>query len=795
MTCVSGLVLLLALGCEHDLDLPRPGDSGADAPAAHDLRGEDLAADRLDAGGPDLHEQDLPMVDLPLADLSQAEMYVTKCPNNVLDPGEQCDGTKLNNKTCTDHGFYSGTLACTNKCVFDTSGCTNCGNDKVDTGEKCDGKDLNNQTCVTLKFDAGTLACAKGCTFDTSGCKMYKCGDGVIQPGEACDGVKLGGKTCISTGFEGGVLACAKDCKVLDTSGCYKCGDNKKNSTEQCDGTDLDNKSCISLGYYGGTLACTTGCKLNSKGCTNCGDGKVSIDEQCDGTKLNGKTCSSQGFHAGTLACKSDCKLDTSGCHNCGNGKLDSGEACDGVALGGKTCAGEGLSGGTLACKSSCLLDTSACSWLVAAGAKYEDCGRGIAVDPKGNTFVIGEFRGQVAFGGKTLLSQGMVDTFVAKLDPSGTFSWIAQAGGGSANTTGRSLALDSAGNIFAVGNFYGSTSFGSKSFNSSGAGWGFVTRLDSSGKFSWVNVITGSGHHGANDITVDSADQILVVGNFYGTATFLKQVLVPTGLEDTFVAKLDGSGKLIWIEQAGGTNRDYGSSIAVDGAGNSTIGGVFGDKPSFGSHVVKSNGQEDVYTARLNKLGKFQWATAAGGTGRDGGAYVALDGSGSSYLTGRFFATVDFGTVTLTSKGNEDLFVARLDSTGKFAWAVSAGGTGGTTASSIALNKQGHLLVTGATSGTATFGATTLTAAAPSDVFVARLDTSGKFLGATLGGLTSSSTYGHGHDITTDSAGNTYVTGAFTGQMTRGATTVTSAVGSPAKSDLFVWKLAKGKP
>jgi hypothetical protein len=52
---------------------------------------------------------------------------ITNCGDGVVDEGEECDGSNLNGKDCTDFGFTSGTLKCTN-CTFDTSDCITGGN-------------------------------------------------------------------------------------------------------------------------------------------------------------------------------------------------------------------------------------------------------------------------------------------------------------------------------------------------------------------------------------------------------------------------------------------------------------------------------------------------------------------------------------------------------------------------------------------------------------------------------------------------------------------------------------------
>ena len=81
------------------------------------------------------------------------------------------------------------------------------------------------------------------------------------------------------------------------------------------------------------------------------------------------------------------------------------------------------------------------------------------------------------------------------------------------------------------------------------------------------------------------------------------------------------------------------------------------------------------------------------------------------------------------------------------------------------------------------------------SDAFVARLNSSGKFLGAALGGLTSSSKYASGHEVATDAKGNVYVTGAFSGELVQGGTKLKSTVGSLTNHDAFLWKLLSGTP
>ena len=61
-----------------------------------------------------------------------------------------------------------------------------------------------------------------------------------------------------------------------------------------------------------------------------------------------------------------------------------------------------------------------------------------------------------------------------------------------------------------------------------------------------------------------------------------------------------------------------------------------------------------------------FAWANRAGGTAIDYGRDIAVDGNGNSYITGSFQGSATFGSTTLTSSGNSDVFIAKYDAVGQ---------------------------------------------------------------------------------------------------------------------------------
>jgi hypothetical protein len=69
-----------------------------------------------------------------------------------------------------------------------------------------------------------------------------------------------------------------------------------------------------------------------------------------------------------------------------------------------------------------------------------------------------------------------------------------------------------------------------------------------------------------------------------------------------------------------------------------------------------------------------FSWAKSAGGSGGDYGQSIAVDADGNSYVSGYFEGTAIFGGTTLTSSGGTDIFIAKMNAVGNWQWVKQAG-------------------------------------------------------------------------------------------------------------------------
>lgn len=188
----------------------------------------------------------------------------------------------------------------------------------------------------------------------------------------------------------------------------------------------------------------------------------------------------------------------------------------------------------------------------VRMGGSGSDQGNGIDVDSAGNVYVTGSFNGSNADFDPgpdvfTLVSNGVQDAFVTKLDAAMALVWARQFGGAGTDI-GNGIAVDGAGNVYATGRFSGTVDFdpGSGTFNlvSAGGNEVFVSKLDSQGHFVLAKQLGGTSNDAGLGIATDgTVGHVYVTGSFEGTADFDPgsgtHNLVSAGSLDAFVWKL----------------------------------------------------------------------------------------------------------------------------------------------------------------------------------------------------------------------------------------------------------------
>ncbi len=403
--------------------------------------------------------------------------------------------------------------------------------------------------------------------------------------------------------------------------------------------------------------------------------------------------------------------------------------------------------------------------------------------------------------------------TCVVVMQPRVTIAWtptspqvLVSVFRGTSSDFGWSVALDSAGNIYTTGYFAGTADFdpgaGTANLTSVGENDVYVSKLDASGNYVWAKQFGGTSSDEGFEVALDSAGNIYTTGYFAGTADFDPGAgtanLISDGGTDVFVSKLDASGNYVWAKRFGGTISDNSYSVAVDSSGNVYTTGYFAGTADFdpgaGTAILTSAGSGDVFVSKLDASGNYVWAKQFGGSSASYGWSTVVDSSDNIYTTGMFYGTADFdpgaGTAILTSAGNGDVFVSKLDASGNYVWAKQFGGTNNDRGFDITVDSSGNVFTTGEFIGTADFDPSTsiaeMTSAGSEDVFVSKLDASGNYVWAKqFGGIGRDV----GNSVAVDSSGNVFTTGEFIGTADFDPSTSIAEVTS-AGLDVFVSKL-----
>ena len=284
-----------------------------------------------------------------------------------------------------------------------------------------------------------------------------------------------------------------------------------------------------------------------------------------------------------------------------------------------------------------------------------------------------------------------------------------------------------------------------------------------------------------AAGVAIDSSDNIYITGTSQGTNLFGKNATSGT-TDDIFVAKLNPSGVVQWVYTAGGTGRDRGRKIALDSSGNIYVTGYYWSTVDFGGGNVTSNGNWDAFLLKLDSSGTFQWVKSYGSnSGNDLGRDVAIDSNDNIYMLGTYRGTVDFGAGDVAAT-DADIFLIKYNSSGVFQWVYTAGGTGFDDSRALALDSNDNPYITGSYSNTVNFGGGNITAANTNDLFILKLNSSGTYQDIYTSNIDTTT---KGKGLFVDSSGNIYATGTFQNTVNFGGGNITSS-----GMDIYLLKL-----
>lgn len=372
--------------------------------------------------------------------------------------------------------------------------------------------------------------------------------------------------------------------------------------------------------------------------------------------------------------------------------------------------------------------------WVQSAMGGWDERALGLCVDKVNDfVYVTGTCWNYTNFGSCAGASfpGGGDNIFIGKFDLSGTCQWLLGAGG-SGDDHGYDLVTDKLGNIYLtglIGLYTNPATFGAISVPNPGLdSLGFVAKLSPAGVFQWVKTFKATDGERDNRIAVDTTGNVYVTGGFRGTKPFGPITATSFGGRDIFVLKYDSSGNQLWLKTVGGLLDDRGNSVAIDIEQDVYITGEFRDKVVFGSDTVNNNGGpngRDIFVAKLTKEGSWVWAKKAGSNaGSDRGNRIAANKQDLLFVTGQFRGDASFGAAdTLWNPADSvQIYIAAIDTAGKWQWAIQAGGPIEDRGNGIAVDDNCNIFTTGYYELTASFGPINITSSGKKEIYVTKI-------------------------------------------------------------------------
>ncbi|GAB3859301.1 hypothetical protein GCM10028822_35630 [Hymenobacter terrigena] len=317
--------------------------------------------------------------------------------------------------------------------------------------------------------------------------------------------------------------------------------------------------------------------------------------------------------------------------------------------------------------------------WAQQFGGTSQDVANALAVAGS-SVFVGGQFGSATAqFGSTTLASSNAgtgYDGFVAKLTDgtsSASVSWVKTITGSGSKYV-NALGLNGA-SVYATGSIGGqNATFGPTTVPNGGASNAYVAKLTDAGTtatWQWALRANGAGTDQSNALVVNGP-VVYIAGTFSSTALATGSHTItnagPTGTTDAFVAAVQDAGSTAvwsWARQAGGTDDDKGTGLALYGNSGVYLAGSFASSAVTVGSTTLAAGSGGALVARLSDDGNgatVDWSQRGGSPTNTTASCITMSGT-KMYLTGNFQNTATFGSQTLNSSsaGSSTNFLAHL--------------------------------------------------------------------------------------------------------------------------------------
>lgn len=199
--------------------------------------------------------------------------------------------------------------------------------------------------------------------------------------------------------------------------------------------------------------------------------------------------------------------------------------------------------------------------------------------------------------------------------------------------------------------------------------------------------------------------------------------ILTACGSEITQPVELEPT---TWVRRTGRSSDSEPMGLAAFADGGVVMAGRYYGEVDFGGGKLPSpNENYQAFVVKYDTNGKHVYSKSFGGEFAEAAVDVVTLADGSVLVTGSFNWPADFGSGTLSPLGM-DVFVMKLDASGKTIWSQRYGGEGSQRPSAIAATADGGAVLIGRTSGKLDLGLGSAVDTS-GDGFVLRIDSKGE--------------------------------------------------------------------
>ena len=309
-----------------------------------------------------------------------------------------------------------------------------------------------------------------------------------------------------------------------------------------------------------------------------------------------------------------------------------------------------------------------------------------------------------------------------------------------------------------------------------------------SQSNWSWSNHAGGSGDDRGASVARDNMGNSYVTGSFTGTVSFGSgNNLISSGGSDIFIAKYNSNGQFQWAKKAGSNANDKGIDIRVDNQGNVLVLGWHAANAFFGTTQIDIADGARSFIAKYDNTGQLIWVKKLGGYARS----FSVDNANNIFIAASYLGQVKVENTTITAAGNDDIWFAKFNAAGSLSWVRRIyGSNGDETPISLAISHDNKILLSGRINGICNFDGGGLISnsggSANQDMFLVKYDTAGTYEWSRQFSA-SISEESSTKTIAVNSSGEILLAGLFSGNLNIG----TSMLASNGSTDAFVAKLS----